>query len=248
MKLLVGSQSISRRIQNKLGTSKLVLFKFGKGSGGDTLLKQFFDTPEEDNYSVMISTHQTGGEMMEEMADLGIESMPELVSILPLIDRRLSALQKRDRFISEGIMVTDLLEISSNSSDRTISMGPHLEILSKLTEIITKQVLPFRLVLDSLVDLVEETSSEEVIDRMRMLKKALREKGGLALIGCPLDDHGLSGQETTLFDAVIEVRAEKRGNNWSRSFTFLNIKGSIEPPEEFPITMTTDIPTAMEVE
>ncbi|MGA1866137.1 MAG: hypothetical protein ACMUFK_01575 [Thermoplasmatota archaeon] len=248
MKLMVGKEGISRKLLSKLGSSSLVLFKFGMGSGGDILLKQLFDAVSEDYYSIMISTHQTDEEMMTDLSHIGVGRPPELVSMLPSIHRRLSELQKRDRFISEGIMVTDILEISSNSDDRILPVKPHLEILSKITEISSKQVLPFNLVLDSIADLVEETSREEVVDRLRILKKALREKGGMALVGCPLSYQVFSDQENTLFDAVIEVRAERTADGWSRTLTFLNIKGSGEPPEEWQITTNKEVPAALEIE
>ncbi|MBN1540390.1 MAG: hypothetical protein JW939_09620 [Candidatus Thermoplasmatota archaeon] len=248
MKLLVGGEGISKRLLSRLGPSGLVLFKYNMGSGGDVIMKQLFDNVPEGSYSILISTHQTDAEMREDLSRIGVERPPELVSMLALMDRRLSEIQKRDRFISEGIMVTDLIEISSCSDERVVPIKPHLEMLSKITEISYKQILPFSLVLDSIVDLVEETSREEVVDRLRILKKALREKGGIALVGCSLGYQGFSGYENTLFDAVIEVKAERKADGWSRTLTFVNIKGSGELPEEWPITVTKDVPAALEVQ
>ncbi|MGA1819430.1 MAG: hypothetical protein ACMUHU_00310 [Thermoplasmatota archaeon] len=248
MRLMVGNEDVSKRIISKVGLSKLILFKSGKGSGGDLLLKQMFENVPQGTSSIFVSTHQTEGELMEELLDLGIERTPELISLLPVIDLRLSDVVKRDRFINEGIMVTDLLEISSNSIDRPAAQDPHKKVLSILSEISSKQVLPFRMVIDSLVDMVEETSFEEIVDRLRILKRSTRENQGLVMVGCPLEYDVFRDLEQTLFDAVIEVRADKRGEAWFRTLSFVHVKGSGDPPEEWQISAVKEIPTALSVD
>ncbi|MGA1792435.1 MAG: hypothetical protein ACMUHM_00635 [Thermoplasmatota archaeon] len=248
MRLMVGNEDVSKRIISKVGLSKLILFKSGKGSGGDLLLKQMFENVPEGTNSIFISTHQTEGELMEDLLDLGIERQPELISLLPVIDLRLSEVAKRDRFINEGIMVTDLLEISSYSSDRPASQNTHMKVLSTLSDISSKQVLPFRMVIDTLVDLVEESSPEEIIDRLRILKRSIRENQGLVIVGCPQGYDVFQDLEQTLFDVIIEVKAEKRGEAWFRTLSFAHIKGSGEPPEEWQISTVKDIPTALSVD
>ena len=248
MRLLVGNAEMSQKLTEKVGNGKLVLFKFGPGSGGDILLRQFFDDIPEGSYSVWISTHQSEIEMVEDLQDLGMDRTPELLSLLPFIERRLEEVEKKDRFINEGIMVTDLLEISSQSGERMIEKKSHMRMLAAITSTSLKQVLPFRMVVDSIADLVKDSSKEEVIDRMMLLKKALREKGGLALVGCPIDFSELSDQEQTLFDAVVEVTAVKQGDLWLRTLTLRNVKGSGEPPEVWRVDSMTDIPTALSVD
>jgi archaellum biogenesis ATPase FlaH len=248
MRFLVGNEELSKRLMDKIGNGKLILFKFGHGSGGDLLMKQFFEDIPEGSYSVWISTHQSEVEMIENLNDLEMARMPEVISLLPFIENRLSEIEKRDKFINEGIMVTDLLEISSYSEDRIIDKKSHMRMLAAITSTSMKQVLPFRMVVDSIADLVLDSSKEDVIDRLMVLKKALRENGGLALIGCPLNFMDLKDQEQTLFDAVIEVTAEKKDNQWFRSLTLTNIKGSGEPPIEWEVESAQDIPSALSVD
>ena len=248
MKLLVGNEDVTRKIISKIGKARMVLFKFGNGSGGALLMKQIFEKVPEGTYSVFVSTHQSEKDILEEFADMGIEKTPDIVSLLPEFDSRLSDIRRRDRFVTDGIMVTDLLEISSHNSEKVVSRNPRMRILSIITDISSKQVLPFRMVMDSLPDLVEETSKREVVDRLRILKGSLRENGGMVLVGCPLDYVMFSDLDSTLFDAVIEVKADKRGDAWFRSLTFMNVKGSGEPPEEFSISQVKEIPTALAVD
>jgi KaiC/GvpD/RAD55 family RecA-like ATPase len=248
MRFLVGNSELSKLLMDKIGNGKLILFKFGHGSGGDLLMKQFFEDIPEGSYSVWISTHQSEVEMIENLNDLGMSRMPEVISLLPYIENRLSEVEKRDKFINEGIMVTDLLEISSYSEDRMIDKKSHMRMLAAITSTSMKQILPFRMVVDSIVDLVMDSTREDVIDRLMVLKKALREKGGLALIGCPMEFTDLRDQEQTLFDAVIEVTAEKRNDMWSRTMVLKNIKGSGEPPIELEVESIGDIPSALSVD
>jgi hypothetical protein len=248
MRLLVGSTELADLLTDRVGNGKMVLFKFGAGSGGDLLLKQFFDNIPEGFYSVWISTHQSEVEMVEELSELGIDMMPEMISFIPFVQKRLDEVEKKDKFITEGIMVTDLLEISSHSMDRMIEGRSQMKMLATITSTSLKQVLPFRMVIDSVVDLFVDVSVDDVVDRLMLLKKALREKGGVALIGCPIDFTGLHDHELTLFDAVIEVRAEEQNAVWGRKLTLKNIKGSGDPPEAWPVESIMDIPSALSVD
>lgn len=248
MKLLVGNQELSSRIREHVGDGKVILFKYGPGSGGDILLKQFFSDSPQGVYSLLISTHESDFELMGAINEMNMENPPELISMLPLLEDRLKRIEKKDHFISEGIMVTDLLEISSSSEEPRARSKTHLSMLSALTTAATKQVLPFWFVLDSLHDLVELTDPEELLDRLRVLKRYLKIKGGVAVIACPLDWHGLKHHETTFFDAIVEVKVEKKGEAWYRKLVILNNKGSGNPPEEWQITMIKDIPTALSMD
>lgn len=248
MRLLVGNAELSGRLVDKIGNGKLVLFKFGPGSGGDLLMKQFFEDIPEGYYSVWISTHQSESEMLEDLNNLGMERKPEVISLLPFIETRLDEVEKKDRFINEGIMVTDLLEISSQTRDKMIDKKSHMRMLAAITSTSMKQVLPFRMVVDSINDLVLDSSKGDVIDRILLLKKALRENGGIALIGSPINFTELHDQEQTLFDAVIEVTTERQGEVWTRKLTLMNVKGSGEPPEEWQLDSMKDIPTALSVD
>lgn len=248
MRLLVENEVLSDRLDNRIGNGKLVLFKFGQGSGGDLLMKQFFENIPEGIYSVWISTHQSETEMIEDLNDMGMDRLPEIISLIPFIETRLTEVEKRDRFINEGIMVTDLLEISSQSGDRMIERKSHMRMLAAITSTSIKQVLPFRMVVDSIADLILDSSKVDVMDRMMLLKKALKDKGGMALIGCPIDFTDLKDQEQTLFDAVIEVKAERQEDIWTRNLTLKNVKGSGDPPEVWHLESIKDIPTALSVD
>jgi hypothetical protein len=129
-----------------------------------------------------------------------------------------------------------------------VQRKPQMTMLSSITTTASKQVLPFRMVLDSIVDLVRGSSKDDTLDRLMILKKALRDKGGIALIACPLEYGEFRDYENTLFDGVIEVRCERTGNGWKRKLVFVNIKGSGEPPEEFIIAPVEEIPTALSVD
>lgn len=248
MKLMVGNEDLASRILKNIGDGKVILFKYGPGSGGDRLMHEFFQSLPGGHHSIMISTHETKKELDEIFKDLEIEGGPDRISLLPMMDETLSRIQKKDGFIKDGIMVTDLLEISSYSEERARARSADQLILSTLTTTATSQVLPFWLVLDSLVDVVNITGLEEAFHRLMILKRTIKEKNGIALIGCPIDCDLLWDHETTFFDAVIEVFAESKGEVWVRKLRISNVKGSGAPPEEWEINVVKDIPTAISMD
>ncbi len=248
MRLSIGLESISRRLFEKVGDGKIVLFKYGPGSGGDMLLKQFLAETPEGVSSVILTTHYTEMDLIEQMGDLETNHIPEIVSVLPFIDRRLNDIRKHDRFMTEGIMVTDLLEIASNTDEMVRETNPHLRMLAAITITSVKQILPYRMVLDSVSDMVEESSREDVVDRLRILKSHVKERKGMILVACDLGWMGLDDHQTSLFDAVVEVIAEKDGENWSRTLTIKNVKGSGQPPEEWQVTPMKEIPSAISID
>jgi KaiC/GvpD/RAD55 family RecA-like ATPase len=110
-----------------------------------------------------------------------------------------------------------------------------------------KQVLPFRLVIDSLVDLVRNTSIQEVEKRILLIKRAARDKQGTVILGAPLDWDEMRLIETTLFDAVISFRSDRTTGTWKRTMTLENLKGSISLPQEWEVTTLKSIPTAKSI-
>jgi len=248
LKLMVGNSVLSELLSRKLPDGSLVLFKHGPGSGGDLILKQFFIDPADDRFSVYLTTHETREDVSRVLEENHTPQKMEVLSLLDHIEEGLEKVKRKDRFRTEGLMVTDLLEITTNSNAKRRGLHASQAVLSELTSATTKQVLPMRLVLDSVADLFGLCPVKDVIERMRIIKRSLREKGGIAVMGAPLGWDGLSGLENTLFDSVIEVRAEKKGESWTRTLTIRNIKGSPFPPEEWPISYTKEIPTALSMD
>jgi KaiC/GvpD/RAD55 family RecA-like ATPase len=244
MKLLVGNQGLSELISYRFENGSMILFKYGKGSSGDVILKQFLSAYDEECHSVLISTHESEEEMLRSIQGLTTGQNVEMISMVPDIENNLEGTIKKDRFRNEGIMVTDLLEVSSNTGirKRPDDLGPTM--LSKLSDIAQKQVLPFRLVIDSISDLSSYTEENEVEKRLRILKMALREKGGYALVAAPFEWDGFWNVESTLFDGIIEITASDTTGSWKRELIISNRKGSVDPPERWDVSLTKDIPTA----
>jgi len=248
MKLQVGGEGLSRKLTVRIGGGKMILFKYGPGSGGDMLLKQFITESPEEAYAALISTHLSEDEILTELGGMDLSELPEMITLLPHISKRLDRIRKKDRFLKEGILVTDLLELSSIRKEPSAGSKTHLHMLAEISAFSGKQIMPYWLVIDSISDLAKGSELEDVVDRIRILKESVHDRGGLVLIGCPLAWDGLKEHETTLFDAVLEVEALREGEKWTRKLRIINIKGSGEPPEEFAITPSKDIPTALSVD
>jgi hypothetical protein len=247
MKLQVGGEGFANKLRKKMGEGKIILFKFGPGSGGDVLLQQFITESPNEAYPALISTHLSEDELLSALGEMEMNELPEMITLMPHIGKRLERVRKKDRFLKEGILVTDLLELSSLQKEPLAGSKTQLQMLAEISAFSSKQVLPFWLVIDSLADLVKESDVDEVMDRIRVLKESVQEKKGLVLIGCPLDWDMVLEYETTFFDAVVEAEAIKEGEKWVRRLRIINIKGSGEPPEEWSITPAQDIPTALSV-
>lgn len=248
MKLLVGNREISDLLSERTADGSMVLFRYGPGTGGELLLKQLVSSIDDESHAVLISTHETEKELMGSVEEMGLPYDLEMISMVPELNEGIEDVMKKDKFRTEGIMVTDILEVSSNTEYSRNRGDSGQVMLSRISALCQKQVLPFRMVLDSLIDLVERTSGEEVCQRISILKNALKEKGGLVILAAPLDWPFLRERETTLFDAVLEMKAEKSGGIWKRTLVVKNVKGSGEPPEEFEISSVKEIPEAMSID
>ncbi|OYT44478.1 hypothetical protein B6U90_05175 [Thermoplasmatales archaeon ex4484_6] len=244
MRLLAGNSELSDIIKERIRDGGLILMRYGPGSAGDTLLKQFLAEKNEEAHPVYISTYETDKEIRKALDKFGERSDLEVVSFLEDLSEDLERIMRKDRFRTEGILVTDLLEISYNSEHRRERCDRPQWILARVSSLSQRQVLPFRLVLDSISDLVSWTSEEEVIKRLRILRSALLEKGGVAIMAAPLKWNGFRNVDTTLFDAILTMAADRSSGTWKRTLTLENVKGSTELPREWEITTVSDIPVA----
>ncbi len=244
MRIHVGGQEFSDLVGSRIGVGKCILFKYGPGTGGDMLLKQFLSSTVEGTHSIYLSTHETEGELLSSVRELGLPPDLELISLLPDLTDGLDDVVKKDRFRTDGIMVTDLLEVSSNTQLGRNRRDGVKKVLAQVSSVAQKQILPFKLVLDSVMDLVRKTSLDEVEDRIQILKKVVKEKEGIAILAVPLGFEGLKDIETTLFDAIITVRADKSSGAWKRTVTLENLKGSSIPPTEWELGHLRNIQTA----
>jgi len=247
MRFLVGGQEFRDLLDSRVGSGRCILFKYGPGSGGDVILKQYLSGTMEGTHSLYLSTHETENDLLSSVSDMGLPQDLEMISLVPDLTYELDAMIKKDRFRTDGIMVTDLLEVSSNTATRKEKRDGGKKVLSMLSSICLKQVLPFRIVMDSMVDLVRKTSLEEVENRLQIMKRVAREKDGTVIIGAPLHWDELGSLENTLFDAVITFQTEKTTGTWKRTMTLMNMKGSTSVPVEWEVTTIQSIPTARSI-
>jgi len=247
MRAMVGDRPLNDILGAKLDQGACVLFRYGPGSGGDLLLKRLFSECSDDVYSVIISTHETMDELKRAVKACDVIREPELISLVPIILEGLGPVKRKDRFRAEGVMVTDLLEMAGKSQERRPRGDLNKRMLSALTVVSSKQVLPFKLVLDSLSDLAEHTSLGELKQRVHILKEALRDRKGYAFLGAPLDWDPWNGSDLTLFDVILELRAVEGEDGSRRVLRVSHIKGSPDLPQEFEVTFETSIPAALSV-
>ena len=241
MKLDLGGTDLGNILIERIGQGKLVLMRYGPGSGGDLLLKQFLAERNEGNYSMVISTFETRNDVERTMKENGINVDLEVISLVPLIRAEMGRTARRDGFLTDGVLVTDLFDQAGAEEVSEMECSAAELFLASMSNAARKQVSSFRLVIESLPDLVAISSREEVHRRFIELKEVLREKNGTAIVGAPcgVEDHW----DLTLFDAFFEVRADRD----KRKLTLKNVRGSGEPPREWPVE-EQDIPSASPVD
>lgn len=244
MRMMADNDDPKDIIKDRIGDGGLLLFKYGPGTGGDVLLKQLMGPSFENNNMIYISTHETESELSEQFMRMKDQPHLEMISLMDDISASLESVRKKDRFREEGIMVTDLLELASISESNRKKVDSGQRMLSRITSIFMKQVLPFNLVIDSISDLAYWTSQEEVVKRMWILGSIVRERGGFCYVAAPLEWDGFDGMEISMFDAVLEMRADNSTGVWKRSLLLKNLKGNPSPPEEWEINVIKDIPEA----
>lgn len=233
---LIGDKSFHDFISNRIGKGALILLGYGPGSGGDILLKDLLKGAPPSSNGIYLSTYETVDEIVSYLGDdhrQNIEVRSAIEQKDGLIDRTL----RRDRFITDGIMVTDLLEVSM--SDRPMEDRKNKRnILSYISSSSSKQFLPFTLVLDSLDDLLDEYDRNDISTRLLILKKALRTIGGIAVFGASLDSTLLNVREIRIFDCLMEAEAILEDNGWSRKLRIVHRRNDPLLPTEWELKIS----------
>lgn len=229
---LIGKMELTDFFEKRIGRGRLVLLRYGPGSGGEILLKEFVSSAPAGMNAVFISSTEGAQEIGSEAA--GHMDKVEVISLLGSVESESARVLRRDRFASEGILVTDLLEISMADRTQKDDVG---DMLSMVTLASTKQVMPFRLALDSLQDLIRTGSEDEIVPRLMILRKVVRSVQGTALIGAPLDWNGLHGKEMSLFDCLLEARSVKGLTGFERRLSLTHLRNDPLPPDEWPINL-----------
>ncbi|MDG6225052.1 MAG: hypothetical protein QCI82_06020 [Candidatus Thermoplasmatota archaeon] len=233
----IGEQDLKGFIEEVIGKGGSILLKYGPGSAGDILLKEMLTEIPEGSAAVYLSTYETIDEMRSSLNYVPPSPNIEIFSSLDHREDELKRIVKRDRFMTEGIMVTDLLEVSM--SERPVKLKRRgCDILSEITNSAAKQVLPFTLVLDSLDDLTEHYATSEVFDRLTILRRLLRSVNGIALIGSSMNIDPLKGKEVRLFDSILEAEAMKVGDDWERRLRLVHKRGDASLPREWALNIS----------
>ncbi|MGA1821570.1 MAG: hypothetical protein ACMUIG_03485 [Thermoplasmatota archaeon] len=247
MRMLFEGENLTKVLSDKIGDGKCILLRYGPGSGGEFLLKQFFAEKEEGSYSVFISTYEETGEIENVLRESDLPTDGEVISTMTLMRNEVDMVLKKDRFRKEGILVTDLLDLSSKEEEIDRRMDLNQEVLSILSTTASKQVMPFRMAVDTLSDLVMTAGEEEVWKRFLIIRGVLRKYGGLVFVGLPEEDM-VDFPISTMFDAILDIKAVRNEDGWSRVMTVTHVRNSLVKPEDLRITEVTDIPQALSLD
>jgi hypothetical protein len=229
---LIGKMDLSDFFEGRIGRGRIILMKYGPGSGGETLIKEFISSTPQGMNAVYISSMESEEELRSGI--LTQNGKVELVSLLGPLETESNRTVRRDRFSSEGILVTDLLEISMADRPRK---DTEVDMLSPVTRAALKQVMPFRFGLDSLPDIITRGAEEDIIPRLMTLRRAVRSVQGNALIGAPLEWMGLRDRETSIFDCLLEARAVKGLTGYERRLSLTHLRNDVQPPDEWSVNI-----------
>jgi KaiC/GvpD/RAD55 family RecA-like ATPase len=247
MRMMFNGEDLAKVLKEKIGDGKCILLRYGPGSGGEFLIKQFYGEREEGSYSVFISTYEDKDEVDKALQDAGLPTDGEVISVMDLMKEEIDMILKKDRFTKEGILVTDLLDLSSREEEVDKEMILSQEVLSMISTTASKQVMPFRMAIDTLSDLVMISGEDEVWRRFLILRGVLRKYGGMVMVGLPEEDM-VEFPISTIFDAILDIRAERTDEGWTRSMTVSHIRNSLVIPEDLEISEVNELPRAKSLE
>lgn len=247
MRMLFNGEDLTSILRNKIGDGKCILLRYGPGSGGEFLIKQFYGEREEGSYSVFVSTYEESDEIEKALQEGGLPTDGEVISVMSLMKEEIEMILKKDRFTKEGILVTDLLDLSSREEEVDRDMNLRQEVLSMISTTASKQVMPFRMAIDTLSDLVMIAGEEEVWKRFLILRSVLKEYGGMVMVGLPEEDM-VEFPISTVFDAILDIRAERDGDGWTRTMTISHVRNSLVKPQDLQISEVSDLPRALSLD
>ena len=140
MRMKFDGKELSDVIYDDLGVGNLFLLKYQPGSGGEFFLKQFFSEKEETSNSIYITTNETPGDITRILSDNEMSDDGEIVDIHSLLEEQLEDVIKRDKFLEDGILVTDLLDLTSNEGGKDAREPLDMRIMAKITSKARKQI------------------------------------------------------------------------------------------------------------
>jgi len=243
----IGSQGFLQFIEDRLGRGTITLLRYGPGSGGELLLKELVDATPQGSIGIMFSTYESEDDLRCGHHMLLRKDNVVVISLMDLQGSEAERVIKRDRFIIDGVMVTDLLEISM-ANKATRGPRPLQEALARMTSEVSKQVLPFHFALDSLHELIEGAGTGPVRSRLHLIRRAVAANDGIAIMGCPVGPDPMCGLEMNTFDNIIELEAVRNGTNWDRRLVLLHKRNGLRPPQEWSVVFRDDVPAANPLE
>ncbi len=245
MRFSLGKTDINTVVKERIGPGKLILLRYGEGSGGEFLLKQFLGERMEGEYSIIISSYETEDEVRYALKSNDINIDGEIISFVPEKEAELDLKIRRDEFLTGGVLVTDFYDLNEQEVLGSNPEGASERFLSRINSTARKQTVPFKMVIDSLADLVRLSSREEIRDRLGLLKQSLREMNGVAMVGAPVGNCESDVKDLAVFDAIFEVRAELVDGKWKRNLTLLHNRNDPSPPEVWELETINPIPSAI---
>ncbi len=248
MRFSLGKTDINTVVKERIGPGKLMLLRYGEGSGGEFLLKQFLGERMEGEYSIIISSYETEDEVRYALKSNDINIDGEIISFVPDREAELDLKIRRDEFLTGGVLVTDLYDLNELEVLGRAPEGASERFLSRINSTASKQTVPFKMVIDSLADLVLLSSKEEVRDRLRLLRQSLREMNGIAMVGAPIGNHETDISDLTVFDAIFEIQADLVDGKWRRTLTLLHNRNDPDLPEVWELETINPIPSAISLE
>jgi KaiC/GvpD/RAD55 family RecA-like ATPase len=246
MRMKFDGKELSDVIYDDLGVGNLFLLKYEPGSGGEFFMKQFFSEKEETSNNILITTNETSGDITRVLSDNEMSDVGEIVDLHSLLEEQLEDVIKRDKFVEDGILVTDLLDLASNDAGKDTREPLDMRIMAKITSKARKQITPFRFVIDDLKDIVDICSEEELKMRLLILKNSLRKNRGIGILGTLHNDIEI-GKIGSVFDGIIRMENRKEGDEIARFFIIEHLKNNLSVPKYMKISEEGNIPRAVSI-
>jgi KaiC/GvpD/RAD55 family RecA-like ATPase len=246
MRMKFDGRDLNDILEEDIGRGRMILLEYDPGSGGEVFVKQFFSEAESGYNSILISTREEEHEIMRCLGEYDLECGGVIVSLLPHTLEELNRIKRKDKFITEGILVTDLLELGNSTGDPRMNYSSCQKMLAEISSVASRQITPFRMAIDTLSDLTLRCEIGEIRHRLEIIRESVRKNQGYCVVA-NMTDGPIDTTLLPLFDAMVSIEVSREGDVWKRYLMVNHVRNVLKFPKKIRITSGT-IPQAPPLE
>ena len=239
-------RGLSEVVDEDLGVGKLFLMVYEQGTGGEFFLKQFFSEKEESSNNILITTNEDPVDIKRILSKNGMADDGEIFDLSSMMEDEMDRVCRKDKFVEDGILVTDLLDISTKEEVGYDEIPLDIRIMAKISTTAIKQVTPYRFVIDDFGDIISICPVTELKKRLLILRKSLRQNRGVGVLGILGKNSDLKDL-MNVFDGILKMEVRKGEGSLDRYLVIKHLKNDLSVPKSLKVDENGNIPKALSI-